>query len=234
MPIYRGPRFRIIRRLGQLPSLSKRVPKRSTRPGQHGATRIKLTPFAYRLIEKQKLRFYYGISEKQLVRYTKEARRSKDSRDQVIIEKLEIRLDVILYRAGWSTTLPAARQLVNHRQILVDQKLVTLAMFSCRAYQVIEPRKTSKCRKLIRKAWKNRTQDPPSHLSTNIQSLIIVVNRRAHYHEIPFDLSCLLVIEYYSNRILFCIIFTYFLIHLEIFFVLVCLDIFFLLFLGLW
>ena len=216
MPIYRGPRFRIIRRLGQLPSLSKRIPKRSNRPGQHGATRIKLTQFAYRLIEKQKLRFYYGISEKQLVRYTKEARNSKNSRDQVIIEKLEIRLDIILYRAGWAITLPAARQLVNHRQILVDQKLVTLAMFSCQPYQVIEPRKESKCRKLIRKAWQDRTQDPPQHLSINMENMTIVVNRRALYHEIPFDLNCLLVIEYYSNRLLFpYIIFTYFLISFK-------------------
>jgi small subunit ribosomal protein S4 len=154
------------------------------------------------LIEKQKLRFYYGISEKQLVRYTKEARNSKGSRDQIILEKLEIRLDNILHRAGWAITLPAARQLVNHRHILVNQKLSSLAMFLCQPNQVIEPRNTPKCHKLIRKAWQARTQDPPSHLSTNIERMLTVVNRSAHYQEIPLTLNCLLVIEYYSNRLL--------------------------------
>ena len=216
MPIYRGPRFRIIRRLGQLLSFNKRIPKRSNRPGQHGVIRIKFTQFAYRLIEKQKLRFYYSIFEKQLIRYTKEARNSKNSRDQIIIEKLEIRLDIILYRVGWAITLPAARQLVNHCQILVDQKLATLTMFSCQPYQVIKPRKKSKCRKLIKKTWQDRTQNPSQHLSINMKNMIIVVNRHAFYHEIPFDLNCLLVIEYYSNRLLFpYIIFTYFLISFK-------------------
>jgi small subunit ribosomal protein S4 len=154
-------------------------------------------------MEKQKLRFYYGISEKQLIRYTKKARSSKTSRDKAIIEKLEMRLDNILYRAGWATTLSASRQLVSHGHILVNQKSVTSAMFSCRPYQAIEPRTVQKSRKLIIKAWENRTQDPPLHLSLTMENRILIVNRYAHHRDLPLDLNCLRVIEYYSNRLLF-------------------------------
>ena len=69
MSKYRGPRLRIIRRIGDLPTFTQKNLNRNTYPGQHGITRKKTTQFAHRLLEKQKLRFHYGISEKQLVRY---------------------------------------------------------------------------------------------------------------------------------------------------------------------
>jgi ATP synthase F1 epsilon subunit len=137
MSKYHGARLRVIRRLGRLPALTKKIPKRNTRPGQHGASRKKLTQFSYRLIEKQKLRFYYGISEKQLVRYIKTVQIAKGPTGQILLQKLERRLDNIIYRLGWAPTLPAARQLVTHGHILVNQKKCKysqICLFASRSY----------------------------------------------------------------------------------------------------
>jgi small subunit ribosomal protein S4 len=202
MSKYRGPRVRIIRRLGALPTFSQAIVKRSSRPGQHGARKRKFTQFAYRLAEKQKLRFYYGVSEKQLIRYVKAARRAKGSTGRVLLQNLEIRLDNILYRLGWAPTLPAARQLVSHGHILVDQKRVTTSSFSCSLRQVITVQKSLKVRKLVEESLQKCVRTLPSHLSLNVDSLTAVVNKQVDRLEILLNLSELLVIEYYSNRLL--------------------------------
>jgi small subunit ribosomal protein S4 len=109
MPKYRGPRLRIVRRIGELCALTKKSLKRNTRPGQHGFNINKPTQFASRLMEKQKLLFYYGVSEKQLVKYITIARKANFSTRQVLLQKLEIRLDNLIYRLGLKPTLPSAR-----------------------------------------------------------------------------------------------------------------------------
>ncbi|HEY9887522.1 MAG TPA: 30S ribosomal protein S4, partial [Candidatus Obscuribacterales bacterium] len=113
MSRYRGPRLRIVRRLGELPGLSRKSPRKAYPPGQHGQARKKKTEYAIRLEEKQKLRFNYGVSEKQLVRYVKKARRAGGSTGLVILQMLEMRLDNTAFRLGFAPTIPAARQLVN-------------------------------------------------------------------------------------------------------------------------
>jgi len=201
MSKYRGPRLRIVRRLGELSSFTQKVPKRYTNPGQHGANRNKPTQFGYRLAEKQKLRFYYGISEKQAVRYVKSAQREKGSTGQILIRSLEIRLDNIIYRLGWSPTLSSARQMINHGHILVNQKRVTAPSFSCRQGQTITIRNCIGVRKLVEITFQDRSPTLPSHLSLNIKNISAVVNRQADRREIPLDLNELLVIEFYSNRL---------------------------------
>jgi small subunit ribosomal protein S4 len=201
MSKYRGPRLRIIRRLGELPAFTRKAPKRFVNPGQHGANRSKPTQFAYRLVEKQKLRFYYGISEKQAVHYVKAAQREKGPTGQILIRSLEIRLDNIVYRLGWAPTLPSARQIVNHGHILVDQKRVTIPSFSCSQNQVIAVKNDSSVRSLVEKTFRDQDQSPPSHLSLNTKRISAIVNRQADPRELPLDLNELLVVEFYSNRL---------------------------------
>jgi len=201
MSKYRGPRLRVIRRLGDLPSLTQKIRKRNTRPGQHGANRRKITQFAYRLIEKQKLRFYYGISEKQLVRLMRAVRKEKGSTGQILIRRLEIRLDNIIYRLGWSRTLPSARQLVGHGHILVNNSRLNICSFVCSPQQVITVQREEGIRTLVEKNLQDRVHNLPSHLSLNKAGFVAVVNQWAHRRGIPLDLSELLVIEYYSNRL---------------------------------
>ena len=91
MSRYRGPRLRITRRLGELPGLSRKSARRAYPPGQHGQNRKKRSEYAIRLEEKQKLKFNYGLTEKQLVRYIRKARRITGSTGQVLLQILEMR-----------------------------------------------------------------------------------------------------------------------------------------------
>jgi small subunit ribosomal protein S4 len=200
MSRYRGPRLRVIRRL-RLSAFTKKIPKRNTRPGQHGAGRKKPTQFSYRLIEKQKLRFYYGISEKQLIRYVKTVQMAKGPTGQILLQRLERRLDNIVYRLGWAPTLPAARQLVNHGHILVNQKSVNIPRYACSPHEVIRIRNKDKIRDLIETHLQNRIRKLPSHLSIRNENLTATINREVDRSEIPLTLNELLVIEYYSNRL---------------------------------
>lgn len=202
MSKYSGPRLRIVRRLGELSAYTQKIPNRNTRPGQHGANRTKPTQFAYRLVEKQKLRFYYGVSEAQLVRYVKAARREQGSTGQILLQQLEIRLDNIVHRLGWAPTLPAARQLVNHGHVLVNKECVTISSFSCLPQQVITIQEKSQIRNMIERNFQERLQNLPSHLSLRVENLTAVVNQLVDRRTIPLNLNELLVIEYYSNRLL--------------------------------
>jgi small subunit ribosomal protein S4 len=201
MSKYFGPRLRVIRRLGQLTAFTKKKTRRISRPGQHGTNRVKLTQFAYRLIEKQKLRFYYGVSEKQLVHYIKIARRSKGSTGSLLLQKLEIRIDNIVYRLGWRPTLPFARQLVNHGHILVNKKRVTIPSFSCLPQQMIRVQNIRRIRKLIIENLSNSQNLIPSYLSSNEDSLTAIVNQYPTRQDTGVNLKELLIVEYYSNHI---------------------------------
>ena len=100
MARYRGPRVKIIRRLGELPGLTTKGPNRLYPPGQHGpaASRQKLSQYRVRLQEKQKLRYNYGITERQLVNYVKKSRKGKGSSGKILLSLLEMRLDNIVFR----------------------------------------------------------------------------------------------------------------------------------------
>ena len=127
MSRYRGPRLRITRRLGDLPGLTRKAAKRSNPPGQHGSARRKRSEYAIRLEEKQKLRFNYGISERQLVRYVKKARAMEGSTGSNLLKLLESRLDNVCFRLGFGPTIPGARQLVNHGHVIVNGKPLDIA-----------------------------------------------------------------------------------------------------------
>jgi small subunit ribosomal protein S4 len=142
MSRYRGPRIKIIRRLGQaLPGFVQKGSLRANQlPGEHGfgQRRPKLSQYAIRLQEKQKLRFQYGLTESQLMRYVKEARRRKGSTGDLLLEILETRLDATLYRDGYTPTIRAARQLVNHGHVTVNGNRVTIPSYSCRLQESVE------------------------------------------------------------------------------------------------
>merc|ERR1712178_625003 len=93
----------------------------TARPGQHGANQKKLTQYAIRLEEKQKLRFNYGLSEKQLMNYIKEAKRIKGATGNILLQLLEMRLDNVIFRLGLAPTIASARQVVGHKHITVNK-----------------------------------------------------------------------------------------------------------------
>ena len=151
MARYRGPRLRICRRLGELPGLSRKNSKKQAPPGEHGTKIRKPSEYALRLEEKQKLRFNYGINEKQLLGYIKIAKKVQGSTGQVLLQLLEMRLDNTIFRLGMAPTIPAARQLVNHGHILVNNIAVSIASYQCRPGDFITIKNQINSKNLIKK-----------------------------------------------------------------------------------
>ena len=134
MSRYRGPKLKITRRLGPLPGLTTKKSKKLNRPGKDGNsldTNKKLTEYGIRLEEKQKLKFNYGLTESQLFRYVKEARRRKGVTGLILLQLLEMRLDTICFTLGFAKSITQARQLVNHGHITVNQLSVSIASYQC-------------------------------------------------------------------------------------------------------
>lgn len=204
MSRYRGPRLRIMRRLGILPGLSRKAPKKdSNPPGQHGKNRKKRSEYGIRLEEKQKLRFNYGVSEKQLIGYMRKARGATGSTGQTLLELLEMRLDNIVFRMGMAATIPGARQLVNHGHITVNGGVVDIASYQCRPGDIIAVRNRERSRSLV----SANIQSPglallPSHLEFDKNNLAGKVNAMVTRQEVTLqDINELLVVEYYSRMV---------------------------------
>ncbi len=201
MSRYRGPRLRIVRRLGELPGLSRKSPRRAYPPGQHGQNRKKRSEYAVRLEEKQKIRMNYGLTEKQLLRYVRKARRVTGSTGQVLLQLLEMRLDNTVFRLGMAPTIPAARQLVNHGHVTVNGRRVNIASYQCRPGEVIAVRDREISRKLV----EANLQYPglanlPSHLEFDKAKLTGKVNSVIEREWVALQVNELLVVEYYSRQ----------------------------------
>ncbi|GAB4463202.1 MAG: 30S ribosomal protein S4 [Elainellaceae cyanobacterium] len=201
MARYRGPRLRVVRRLGELPGLTRKSPKRAYPPGQHGQARKKRTEYAVRLEEKQKLRFNYGLTERQLLRYVRKARRASGSTGESLLQLLEMRLDNTVFRMGMAPTIPAARQLVNHGHVTVNGKVVDIPSFQCKPGMEIGVRDSDRSRKLV----EDNLQFPglanlPSHLEFDKNKLTGKVNGVIDREWIALSINELLVVEYYSRQ----------------------------------
>lgn len=153
MSRYRGPKERITRALGlNLFLKGKRYEAgksafhrgRNFRPGQHGKGRHKISEYGLRLKEKQKLRYMYGVSEKQFRRYYDEAVKGKNTTDERFLQLLELRLDNVVYRLKFATTRAQARQVVGHGHVLVNGKKVDIPSYQVKVGDKIEIREKSK------------------------------------------------------------------------------------------
>ncbi|MEZ5300629.1 MAG: 30S ribosomal protein S4 [Verrucomicrobiales bacterium] len=136
MARYTGPTDKISRRFGvALFGPSKAMERRAYGPGQHGArsARRKQSDYAIALAEKQKLRFQYGVLEKQFRRYYAEAARRRGVTGEIMLQLLESRLDNIVYRLGFANSRRAARQFVNHGHVLVNGSRVDIPSYQCKA-----------------------------------------------------------------------------------------------------
>lgn len=201
MSRYRGPRLRIVRRLGELPGLSRKQPKHAYPPGQHGQERKKKSEYAVRLEEKQKLRFNYGLTEKQLLRYVRRARRVKGSTGLVLLQLLEMRLDNTVFRMGMAPTIPAARQLVNHGHVTVNGRVVSIPSYGCRPGEAIGVKDRDLSRKLVETNLEfPGLANTPSHLEFDKSKLTGKVNGVVEREWIALQVNELLVIEYYSRQ----------------------------------
>ena len=204
--VSRPPRFKRQRRLGlELPGLGKSgaLDRRPYPPGQHGNQRRKLSEYALRLEEKQKIIFHYGIREEQLRRFVRDSKRGAAS-DWVdtMIGRLERRLDNVVFRLGFAPSIKSARQLVRHGYVLVNGEKVTVGSV------VLEPKDQVK---LIAKAYKGTTYmqakasprlELPDFLGKEVQGEeeMGTIREVPHASDIPFPFEPGLLAEYYEAR----------------------------------
>lgn len=197
MSRYRGPRFKKIWRLGILPGLTNKKPRDLRNPSRSG----KRSQYRIRLEEKQKLRFHYGITERQLLKYFCIARKAKGSTGQVLLQLLEMRLDNILFRLGMAPTIPGARQLVNHRHILVNDSIVDIPSYRCKPTDIIMARDKQKSKVLVQNYLdSSHSEELPKHLTLHPFPYKGVVNQIIDNKWVGLKINELLVVEYYSRQ----------------------------------
>ena len=203
MSRYRGPKLRITRRLGDLPGLTTKKSSKRNRPGKDGNSDPgkKLTEYGVRLEEKQKLRFNYGLTESQLFRYVKEARRRQGVTGLILLQLLEMRLDTICFTLGFAKSIAQARQLVNHGHITVNNQVVSIPSFQCQLNDIIGIKEKPSSKTLIENNIKNnQVSEIPNHLKFDSSKLEARVLDDCERSDVSLPLDELLVIEYYSRR----------------------------------
>ena len=151
MARYTGPKTRIARKFGEaIFGPDKVLSKKNYPPGQHGANkRRKTSEYGIQLREKQKAKYTYGVLEKQFRNLFEKASRTKGIKVEVLLQLLEARLDNVVYRLGMAPTRAAARQLVSHKHIIVDGKVVNIPSFSVKPGQIVGVREKAKSLEVI-------------------------------------------------------------------------------------
>jgi len=198
MARYLGPKVKLSRRVGvPIADIPKHTAKRQlTPPGMHGYRGRRAKDFGVRLTEKQKLRHHYSILEKQFRRYVTEAARRKGNTGEVLLQLLERRLDNVVRRAGFVRTIWAARQMVVHRHVLVNGKLVDRPGYAVKPGDKISLR--SRIHKLARENMESMAGHiVPPWLEVNPAELTSAVLSMPTSEEVPFEVNTNLIVEYY-------------------------------------
>ena len=202
MARYTGPRVRISRRFG-IPIFgpTKYLERRNYGPGVHGPkSRRKSTDYGLGLIEKQKLRYYYGLMERQFRGVYEKAKNRRGVTGETMLQILETRLDNIAYHLGFGSTRAAARQLVNHGHVTVNGKKVSIPSFGLKVNDVISIKNNNVSRQLATKSLESSTSRAvPDWLSLNKEEFRGVVMRIPSRDEIQPIANEQAVVEFYSR-----------------------------------
>lgn len=202
MSRYRGPRLKITRRLGALPGFTTKTVNKELSAREAAAKKKKLSQYAIRLQEKQKLRFNYGLTESQLIKYVQIARKSKGATGEILLQLLEMRLDNVIFRLGITPTIASARQLISHGHIIVNGQKVNIPSYQCQIKDVISVSSKKNSRNLIAMFFENSNQNAvPTHLSFQKEALTGQINDMASRQSVNLELNELLIVEYYSRRV---------------------------------
>ena len=204
MSINMGARLKIMRALGtDLPRLSlKTIEARPHPPGQHGpsSSRRRKSGYGLALIEKQKLRFNYGVSESQLRTMMIEARRKNGPSGELLLQTLECRLDNAVFRAGLAPTIPAARQLVSHCHILLNGKRANIASIRLKVGDEVSLRERSRTMSMVLHSSAVPSLERPEWLNYDESTFTAKVTRLPEADEVPFPIEVQLVVEHYAKR----------------------------------
>jgi small subunit ribosomal protein S4 len=202
MSRYTGPRVRISRRLGvPIFGSSKYIERRPYPPGVHGPkSRRKYTDYAVGLMEKQKLRYYYGLQERQFRNVYERALRMRGVTGEKMLQILETRLDNIVYQAGFALTRPAARQLVSHGHVRVNGRKVSIPSFAVKVNDVVQVQDHAKSKTIIQKGLESSTsRSVPDWVRLNREELSAVLLRIPTRDEINPIANEQSIVEFYSR-----------------------------------
>jgi len=203
MARYKGPRVRISRRFGQpIFGPSKYLERRGYPPGVHGPkkARRKQSDYAIGLAEKQKLRYQYGLLERQFRRIFENARKKRGVTGETLLQLLETRLDNVVYKIGFASTRPFARQLVGHGHIKVNGRKVSTPSFNVRPGDVIEVRDTAVSRQLVSKSLESAQVRPaPDWIAFNRDAVRAQITRIPTRDDIQPIVNEQLIVEFYSR-----------------------------------
>lgn len=199
MARYTGPKAKIARKFGE-PIYGTIKSKKNYPPGQHGNShRRKTSEYGIQLREKQKAKYTYGVLERQFRKLFEKASRMKGVKGEVLIQLLEQRLDNVVYRLGIAKTRDAARQLVSHRHIVVDGKVVNIPSFSVQPGQVVGVRERSKSLEVISDSVSAASHTKYAWLEWDKSSMsgkFLHIPQRA---DIPENIKEQLIVELYSK-----------------------------------
>lgn len=208
MARYTGPVCRLCRREGVKLFLKGHrcytpkcpIEKRAYAPGQHGQTRRKLSEYGIHLREKQKARRIYGVLERQFRRYFEKASKAKGVTGEALLQLLERRLDNVVFRLGFASSRPQARQLVRHGHFEVNGRRVNIPSFLVREGDVIAVREASRSKQLFKDlAEEGRTRKVPEWLSADHDQMRGTVLRLPRREEIDTQVQEHLIVEHYSR-----------------------------------
>ncbi|MGQ8819615.1 30S ribosomal protein S4 [Bibersteinia trehalosi] len=207
MARYLGPKLKLSRREGTDLFLKSGVRaieskcKIDTAPGQHGARKPRLSDYGSQLREKQKVRRIYGILERQFRNYYKEANRLKGNTGENLLVLLEGRLDNVVYRLGFAATRAEARQLVSHKSIVVNGRVVNIPSYQVSVDDVIAVREKSKKQARIKAALElaASNREKPTWLEVDATKMEGVFKRTPERSDLSADINEHLIVELYSK-----------------------------------
>jgi small subunit ribosomal protein S4 len=198
---YTGPKVKLSRKLGiELTQKSaKYVAKKPYPPGQHGVSkrRPKQSDYGRQLLEKQRLRLQYNVSEKQMRNYYKKASKLTGNTGELLVQQLETRLDAIVYRSGLARTIYMARQLVGHRHITVNGKVVNIPSYQLKVNDLVAIKPRTRKNEVIQDSI--RSAAPPDYIEMSKADFSTRLAAIPEREQIPVICEISLVVEYYSK-----------------------------------
>jgi len=206
MAKYLGPKLKLCRREGSDLFLKSGVRSIDTKckleqpPGQHGTRKMRLSDYGIQLREKQKVRRLYGILERQFHNYYKKATRLKGNTGEKLLQLLEDRLDNVVYRMGFGATRLEARQLVNHKSILVNECIVNIASYQLSPNDIIRVREKSKNQSRIKAALElSEQREKPSWLEVDNNKMQGIFKNIPERSDLSAEINEHLIVELYSK-----------------------------------
>ena len=192
-----GPRFKQCRRLGLNVCGHPKAMDRATR----GTSRAdkKLSPYGLQLLEKQRLRAYYGVLERQFSNYVKKAMKSQGETGTVLVQLLECRLDNLVYRLGLASSIRQACQMVVHGHILVNGNKVDRPSYGVSVGEKISLREKSKKNSMFIDSFQQNANSQYSYLSKDLDDVSGTLTKIPERNEVPIEINDILVVEYYSK-----------------------------------